>query len=334
LRLVEEQGYFSPGRELKTLFVGGGTPSLFGPEAMTALGQLLGWDRLKGADLEWTAEVNPESFTRSVAQGWARAGVNRVSIGVQSFQLHALRWLERLHSPEEAATAVERAREAGISNLNLDLLFGLPEGVERDWGRDLDSALALKVPHLSLYGLSVEKGTPLGRAVEGGGVSPPDEEGYREQFLEASARLTSEGYRHYEVSNFALPGFEARHNRNCWELASYLGLGNSAHSFRAPRRRWNLRDWDAYQRASLDGGSPWDSEEELSAEDVRLERIWLGLRTDRGLRMGDLTPAARVLVKGWVSKGQATVAEGAVRLTPMGWVLLDHLVVELDSAQG
>ncbi len=334
LKLVDEEGYFSPGKELKTLFVGGGTPSLFDPGAMTALGRLLGRDRLNGADLEWTAEANPESLTRSVAQGWAQAGVNRVSIGVQSFQPHALRWLERLHGPEEGATAVERAREAGISNLSLDLIFGLPEGVERDWGRDLDSALALKVPHLSLYGLSAEKGTPLARAIEEGEVSSPHDESYREQFLEASARLTSEGYRHYEVSNFALPGFEARHNRACWESAPYVGLGNSAHSFRAPRRRWNLRDWKAYRMASLEGGSPWDSEEELSPEDARLERIWLGLRTDRGVRTGDLKPAARALVEGWVSKGDATLADGALRLTPTGWLLLDHMVVELDLAQG
>jgi oxygen-independent coproporphyrinogen-3 oxidase len=334
LKLVEEEGYFFPGKELKTLFVGGGTPSVFGSEAMAALARVLGRDRLGGPDLEWTAEANPESFTRSVAEGWARAGVSRVSLGVQSFQAPTLRWLKRLHGPEESARAVERARKAGIGNLNLDLIFGLPRGVERDWDLDLDSALSLRVPHLSLYGLSVESGTPLARAVDGGDVPPPDEEDYREQFMTASERLTAEGYSHYEVSNFALPGFEARHNRTYWELAPYLGLGNSAHSFRAPRRRWNLRDWNAYQEASRDGDSPWDSEEEINSEDARLERIWLGLRTDRGIRTGDFNPGARALVEGWVSNGQATVSDGAVRLTPVGWLLLDHLVVELDLALG
>jgi oxygen-independent coproporphyrinogen-3 oxidase len=206
--------------------------------------------------------------------------------------------------------------------------------VERDWGLELDAALALGIPHLSLYGLSVEKETPLARAIEQGEVSLPDEEDYREQFITASERLTAEGYRHYEVSNFARPGFEARHNRVYWELLPYLGLGNSAHSFRAPRRRWNLRNWNAYQEANRDGALPWDSEEELTAEDARLERIWLGLRNDRGIRTYDLEPEARGLVEGWVAKGQAIVAGGVVRLTPEGWLLLDHLVVELDLALG
>ena len=334
LRLVEEEGYFSPGEELKSLFVGGGTPSLLGPVAMAGLARVLGRARLKGSDLEWTAEANPESFNRPVAEGWARAGVNRVSIGVQSFQSPTLRWLQRLHGPEDPARAVERARAAGIGNVNVDLIFGLPRGVERDWGMELDSALALRVPHLSLYGLSAESGTPLARAIDLGAVPAPDEEGYREQFITASERFTAEGYRHYEVSSFALPGFEARHNRSYWELAPYLGLGNSAHSFRAPRRRWNLRDWAAYREAFQDRASPWESEEELSAEASRLERIWLGLRTDWGIRTCDIKPQARALVKGWVSQGQATVADGAVRLTPVGWLVLDHLVVELDSALG
>jgi len=334
LKLVQEEGYFSLGEELETLFVGGGTPSVFAPEAMSRLARKIGQDRLKGAGLEWTAEANPESFTQSVAQGWARAGVNRLSLGVQSFQDPALRWLKRLHGSQEPARAVERARAVGIGNINVDLIFGLPRGVERDWSMDLDSALALGVPHLSLFGLSVERGTPLAAAVDGGVVSAPDEEDYREQFMIASERLRAEGFYHYEVSNFALPGFEARHNRIYWELAPYLGLGNSAHSFRAPRRRWNLREWRAYQEASQVGDAPWDSEEVLGSEDARLERIWLGLRTDRGIRASDLESEARVLVEGWVSRGQAMMSHGTVRLTPEGWLLLDQLVVELDLAHG
>jgi len=332
LKLVFEEGYFSPGEDLDTLFVGGGTPSLLGPDSMSGLARIIGGSRLENPGLEWTAEANPESFTQSVAEGWARAGVNRVSIGAQSFQRPVLRWLKRLHGPEESAKAVERARAVGIGNVNVDLIFGLPPGVERDWGQDLDSALALRVPHLSLYGLSVERGTPLATAVNEGAIPAPEEEDYREQFMTASERLTAEGYRHYEVSNFALPGFEARHNRVYWELAPYLGLGNSAHSFRAPRRRWNLRDWNAYQEASQQGNPPWGSEEVLGSEDARLEKIWLGLRTDRGVRICDLEAESRVLIETWVSEGQARVSDGAVRLTPVGWLLLDQLVVDLDLA--
>lgn len=334
LKLVEDEGFFSPDRDLATLFVGGGTPSLLGPDSMAGLSRVLGEDRLRNPDLEWTAEANPESFSRSVAAGWSKAGVNRVSLGVQSFQSSALRWLNRLHGPEEAKTAVKTARESGIRNLSLDLIFGLPSNVHRNWGQDLDSALRLGVPHLSLYGLSVEKGTPLARVVAEGDVPAPDEEEYRDQFLEACERLASEGYLHYEVSNFALPGFECRHNQTYWELSPYLGLGSSAHSFRAPRRRWNVRDWSTYKGAGRSGGTPWESEETLDAEEVRLEKIWLALRTSEGIGIDDLNPASLTVVEGWAAKGQAIVDEKAVRLSPTGWLLLDHLVVELDLALG
>jgi len=331
LERVQEEGSLAPAEELRTLFVGGGTPSVLGPSAMAGLAGVLGSQRLKHPDLEWTAEANPDSFSREVARGWAGAGVNRVSLGVQSFQEEPLRWLNRLHGPEGPYQAVARARAAGIENLNLDLIFGLPREVKRDWARELESALELGVPHLSLYGLSVEAGTPLAREVEGGSISPPDEEDYCREFLEASRLLTSEGYQHYEVSNFALPGFEARHNRVYWDRLPYLGLGNSAHSFRGEVRRWNLRDWNAYQRAREEGRPPWVTEERLNPEDSRLERLWLGLRTDRGIPEDDLTAEARALVRGWVVRGEATVQEGRVRLSPSGWLLLDHRVVELAA---
>jgi oxygen-independent coproporphyrinogen-3 oxidase len=300
---------------------------------MDGLALVLGRERLQGAGVEWTAEANPESFSRDVARGWAGAGVNRVSIGVQSFQNPVLRWLGRSHSREGAVRAVERAREAGISNLNLDLIFGLPEEAGRSWTRDLDSALELEVPHLSLYGLSIEAGTPLSRAVDSGAITPLGEEKFAEQFLHASERLRSEGYLHYEVSNFARAGFECRHNRSCWESAPYLGLGNGAHSFRGLKRRWNPRSWRAYRTACLGGAPWWDSEERLEEEEARLERIWLGLRTDRGIRVGPLNPAARALVTHWVSRGWATRRDDRVRLTPSGWLLLDDLVVDLDLAE-
>ena len=163
---------------------------------------------------------------------------------------------------------------------------------------------------------------------------PADEEEYRDQFLEASDRLTSEGYRHYEVSNFALPGFEARHNLVYWRLAPYLGLGNSAHSFFFPRRRWNLHDWGAYERAARDGEATWQAEEELTQESARLERIWLGLRTEGGMPLSELRPSARRLAEAWASRGYASVEQGILRLTPQGWLILDELVVELDRSQG
>ena len=264
LRLVEKEGLFFPGPELKTLYVGGGTPSLLGPLAMEGLVVLFGQKRLEGPGLEWTVEANPESFTPELAQSWMAAGVNRVSMGVQSFQGSALRWLNRLHDSERAFQAFETASDVGFENLSADLIFGLPKEVGRDWNQDLDSVLKVGVPHISLYGLSVESGTPLAESLRRGDVSSPSDEDYRSEFLLAAERLTSEGYRHYEVSNFALPGFESRHNQAYWRGAPYLGLGNGAHSFRSNRRRWNIREWEEYQRACEGGNSPVSGEEVLS----------------------------------------------------------------------
>ena len=205
LRNLEEEGLCHLAPLLDTVFVGGGTPSTLGPRAMAGLARLLGSRRLQGPALAWTVEANPASVTSQVAEAWAAAGVNRISLGAQSFQEGPLRWMGRLHGARGTAEAVDRARKVGMANVSLDLIFGFPVEVERDWGWDLQSALSLEVPHLSLYGLSVEPGTPLGSRVAEGGVSPVEENRYREEFLEASHRLTEAGYRQYELSNFRVP---------------------------------------------------------------------------------------------------------------------------------
>jgi oxygen-independent coproporphyrinogen-3 oxidase len=252
---------------------------------------------------------------------------------VQSFQPEALEWLRRLHDPAQALSAIQAARDSGIKNLNIDLIFGLPTEVDRDWSRDLDQILSLEVPHLSLYGLTFESQTALGKAVHKGTISPPGDEAYRDQFLEAHRRLVAAGYSHYEVSNFALPGFEAKHNRVYWDGGSYLGLGNSAHSFQPPLRRWNFRDWESYRRSCLDGKAPWEGQEILDPQDSCLEELWLSLRTDRGFPLQDLSPEGAQKVDHWVAEGYARRVEDFFQLTPEGWLLLDELVVELDRVQ-
>ncbi|HUF77212.1 MAG TPA: coproporphyrinogen-III oxidase family protein, partial [Longimicrobiales bacterium] len=197
---VEREGTFHLAPRLETVYVGGGTPSLLGPGAMGALRDLLGPGRLGDPALEWTAEANPESFDLPLATAWREAGVNRVSLGVQSFHAPTLRWMGRMHGPEGGETAVRAARAAGLENVSVDLIFGLPERVGRAWHDDLERALALDLPHVSLYGLSVEPATPLGRAVAEGREPPVDEERYRDEFLEAAERLGAGGYEHYEVS--------------------------------------------------------------------------------------------------------------------------------------
>ena len=317
---------------LDTLYVGGGTPSLLEPRVIAGLGGVVEQHRLASPSLEWTVEANPESFSERVAAVWAAAGVNRVSFGVQSFDPHALRWMGRMHSSADARVAVERARAAGVANLSVDLIFGLPDRVRRSWKDDVARALELEVPHISLYGLTVEEGTPLHRAVGDGRARMPAGERYRDEYLHAAETLSRAGYRHYEVSNFALPGFASRHNRACWEGAPYLGLGNGAHSYYDGRRWWNERDWAAYAEGIMRSGRARAGEEVLSAEQSRLESLWLGLRTAGGLDEERLEVAgARSVLRRWKAEGLALRTGGRTRLTPPGWLLLDELTVELES---
>lgn len=332
LKGIEAEGLFVLGDTLATVYVGGGTPSLLGPEAMVGLAGVLGPHRLRGPDLEWTAEANPESLTPGVAAAWRAAGVNRLSLGVQTFHEPALRWMGRLHGAEGAAKAVRSARGAGVEDLSVDLIFGLPGHVGRSWTEDLRRALDLDPSHVSLYGLSVEPTTPLGRAVEEGREAPVDGDRYADEFLEAAETLTGAGFEHYEVSNFARPGCVSRHNMTYWTGAPYLGLGNGAHSYAPPLRRWNLREWDAYAAAAACGGATEEGRELLDAAALRLERIWLGLRTSSGLALNGLPPGVRPVIAAWVHQGWAAATEEKVRLTAHGWLLLDRLTVELDEA--
>ena len=323
--------------ELDTLYVGGGTPSLLDPRLVGRLPAALGrGNRNAGPErdgpetLEWTAEANPESFTEAVAREWAAAGVNRISFGVQSFDRATTEWMGRLHSPSDAEAAMARARAAGVDNLSLDLIFGLPDTVSRSWETDLRRALDLSPPHVSLYGLTVEKGTQLFRDVTSGRTPHPSHARYQEEYLMAAELLADAGYEHYEVSNFALPGFASRHNRAYWSGASYLGLGNGAHSFHDGRRWWNEREWEEYAALVAQNGHGRAGQERTSPKRSRLESVWLGLRTAQGLEVAGRS-VDRV-VRRWEARGLATRDDTAVRLTPLGWLLLDDLAVELDLA--
>ena len=332
LEALEASGNVPLADAIETLYVGGGTPSVLDPRSLGELAGLLGFRRTPDRGLEWTAEANPESFTEGVAREWAARGVNRISFGVQSFSPQALKWMGRLHTPAAAADAVGRARTAGVANLSVDLIFGLPGSVLRGWRDDLDRALELDVPHISLYGLTVEKGTPLARRVREGRIAIAGENRYRDEYLLAAEVLPRAGYEHYEVSNFARPGFSSRHNRACWRGAPYLGLGNGAHSYFAGRRWWNERDWALYAARVAESGSGRAGSEEITPGQRRLEALWLGLRTASGIETAAVGAAAGQVLRRWRIAGLADRSNGRVRLTPQGWLVLDDLALELDTA--
>jgi len=317
---------------LDTVYCGGGTPSLLDPGVMALLRERLEPLARWGPEAEWTCEANPESFTAEIARAWAAAGVNRVSLGAQTFSSPALRWMGRLHGPDGPAAAVAAARAAGLANVSLDLIFALPTRLERDWGADLRRAAELEPEHISLYGLTAEAATPLGRQVRDGREQLADEEQYAAEYLEAAARLEEYGYTAYEVSNFARPGRECRHNQAYWLGRAYVGLGSGAHSFVPPERWWNVRDWPDYQARLAAGTDTVADRELLAADAAELERLWLGLRQGAGLQRSSLGAGQRSLAADWEARGWAWPDAQSVRLTPEGWLRLDALAVALASA--
>jgi oxygen-independent coproporphyrinogen-3 oxidase len=247
---------------------------------------------------------------------------------VQSFHDASLRWMHRSHDAHRVATAVETIVGAGITNWSLDLIFALPAALGRDWAGDLRCALALRPPHVSAYGLTLEQHTPFARWTARGVAREADESDFEEEFLAAHDILESAGYTHYEVSNYALPGAESRHNSAYWRRASYAGLGPSAHSFEPPSRRWNEREYAAWLRRVLGAEDPVSGTEELSSDAVELEVLYLGLRTRIGVQIG---AADRPLVARWLDAGWAREESGRLVLTPIGWLRIDALASALTE---
>ena len=321
-----ERGGWDPGTVLDSIFVGGGTPSLMGATGMEELGErIAAWYRIDPDRTEWTAEANPASFAAELGRRWRATGVNRLSLGVQAFDDAVLGWLGRLHDRRRATRAVRAARRVGFDRVSLDLLFGLPPDVARDLAAEVEAAVALDVSHLSLYGLTVEPRTPLAEWIRLGRVRRPEEDRYAAEYRLLSHRLRSAGYDHYEVSNFARPGAQCRHNWSYWKRTSYLAVGPSAHGFLPPIRSWNVFRWDRYERALGAGRGPLDGWERVGAEEEALERIWLGLRTERGIaadRLGRDRDA-------WIEAGWLEERNGRCVATIEGWLRLDAMVAEL-----
>lgn len=311
-----------------TIYFGGGTPSLLDPECLrTVLLDVVSSTPLLDA-VEVTIEANPEDVTPERASSWRAAGVNRVSLGAQSFNDRVLEWMHRTHDAARTVDAVRELRNAGFANISLDLIFALPAELGRDWDRDLDVALALEPQHLSLYGLTVEERTPLARWVSRGATHPPGDERYAAEYLRAHERLRAGGYELYEVSNAARPGARSRHNSAYWSGAAYAGLGPAAHSFDGRARRWNEPAWEAYRRTVSEGRSPLQHEESLTAEQQRIESLYLGLRTAEGIAVAACPPDR---LAAWRGQGWVVVHDQRVKCTAEGWLRLDALVSDLTG---
>jgi putative oxygen-independent coproporphyrinogen III oxidase len=315
--------------EVDTIYFGGGTPSRLGGDGLARALEIITQRFTPARVAELTVEANPDDMDPAALRTWHAAGVNRLSIGSQSFDDRALAWMHRVHDSAAIARSVADARQAGFANLSLDLIFALPEALQRDFERDVERALALEPDHVSLYGLTVEPATPLGRWVAAGREVEQPDEGYERDYLLAHRLLTSAGFEHYEVSNYARPGRRAAHNSAYWAAVPYVGLGPAAHEFNGDARRWNARAYTDWLRRIADGRDPVEGSETLTAENRVAEEVYLGLRSDGGLLLGaDEWP----VVGRWVEAGWATLSsEGVLRCTAEGWLRLDSLAASLTN---
>jgi oxygen-independent coproporphyrinogen-3 oxidase len=272
-----------------TIYIGGGTPSVLGADN---IGQSIAaahrYFNIK-PDAETTLEANPRTVTLDDLREYRNAGINRLNIGVQSFQNENLQFLGRIHSGNDALLSVEWARQAGFENIGLDLIYGLPGQGKQNWLSDLNWAVKIQPEHLSCYMLTRESGTPLDRDMKSGRIHPPAEETVRELFDTSIDFLTTRGFAHYEISNFARmtgAGFEpmmSRHNWKYWSFAPYVGLGPSAHSYLEPERYWNHRSIEKYLQDIREGKLPVAGKEKITREQMIMEAIYLGFRTTRGI---------------------------------------------------
>ena len=286
--LCKEIGMRKDNALVETVYLGGGTPSQLSIRQLRQVFETIYKYNKVSEAAEVTIECNPDDVTEAFAEGISQLPVNRVSMGVQTFNDERLHFLRRRHTSAQVSAAVDRLRGAGIDNLSIDLMYGFPEETQKDWEADIRQACSLQVEHISSYCLTIEEGTPLARL----GMEPCDEETERTMYDTLIDRLEAAGYEHYEISNFAKPGYRSRHNSSYWTGIPYIGFGAAAHSFDGNRRSWNISDIRQYMDGLQLGQRQF--EEELLDEDTSYnDTVTVALRTREGLNLSRLSEVHR-----------------------------------------
>jgi len=328
-----------------TIYIGGGTPSML--EA-TDVAQVIAlafkyFKIMPGAEI--TMEVNPGTATLADLADYRSAGVNRLNIGVQSFHPENLKFLDRIHTAEQALACLEWARQAGFANVGMDLIYGLPAQDPENWREDLARAVGIGPEHLSCYMLTREAGTPLDKAVAAGRIQMARETALRDLFETTIDYLTGHGFLHYEISNFARRGvdsgspWQSRHNSKYWSMAPYIGLGPSAHSFIEPERYWNHRSVRKYIQRLQAGKLPIDEKERLTREQLIMEAIYLGFRTAIGIDLFEVKSKFGMnfsdhfsqVIAEFEKEGLLNLTETHCSLTIRGMALLDSITAAFTS---
>jgi putative oxygen-independent coproporphyrinogen III oxidase len=331
-----ELSWLGESYSVETIFIGGGTPTHLPPMLLERMLTIIQrWLPLAN-DGEWSIESTPDSLDAKRVQILADHGVNRVSIGVQSFRDESLRVLDRHHRPEDIAPAIESVRKR-IDNVSLDLIFGVPGQTLSDWRADLAQALALEPNHISCYGLTFEKGTPLDKQRQSEQVQPLDEEIERQMFLDADDVLSRLGYEHYEISNYARPGYQCRHNETYWSNEAYHGFGLGAARYIHGKREMNTRSLDVYLSRISAGWSPTIQSEQLPPRERALETLTVQLRRSIGVNRPEFRSKTGIELDSVVGQSlshlvnqELLVDDGEnVRLTREGMCVADAILVQV-----
>ena len=324
------------GEPVSTIYFGGGTPTMLNPEQIERIMHTIKENYAIAPEPEITIECNPDDLTPERLTSLAACGFNRISMGVQTFDDDILKTIGRRHTAAAACKAVENARAAGFSNISIDLIFALPGSTPQSWLHDLRTAISLRPTHISAYNLMYEENTPLLRDLEEGKITELSEEENLQQFTMLIDELKKAGYRHYEISNFALPGYESRHNSSYWCGTPYTGCGAAAHSYNGTERRWNVASVTEYIKG-INSGAPLFESETLTTEEKYNDTVLTRLRTADGLPLhyikkefGDtLYNYMMAAVRKGISAGNLReTADGCLTLTPKGIFVSDAVIRE------
>lgn len=308
---------------IETIYFGGGTPSLLlKDEVQNTIETLKGLFEVD-ENAEITLEANPDDITEESLQAWREAGINRLSIGIQSFFEEDLQWMNRAHTAEQAGNCIALAQKKGIQNISIDLIYGTPSLTDENWEKNVQTALAFNIPHLSCYALTVEPKTALAKMIDTRQLPDVDGDKQARHFALLTQWLAEAGFEHYEISNFALPGFRSRHNSSYWEGKPYLGLGPSAHSFNGSSRQWNVSNNSLYLKALETGNVPFEMEQ-LTAVQQLNEFIMTRLRTIEGI------PLARVS-ENWGEEKMNALIQSAQKHIGHGQLILSNHFLQLTA---
>jgi oxygen-independent coproporphyrinogen-3 oxidase len=330
---------YSEERELISIYFGGGTPSLMEPEYLSEVIETVKENFIVRDDAEITMETNPGTVSLEKMKMFREIGINRISIGIQSFDNKDLKFLTRIHNSETATRTVNEAAQAGFENISLDLIFNLPGQTKKKWIKNLEQAIQLPIKHISAYSLILERGTILNKMVLDGKVKIADADYDAELYQTTIDFLTSNGFNQYEVSNFAKPGFECIHNNAYWHYTDYFGFGTSAHSFINGERWWNFSSLKMYIEKIENSGNAVAGSELISSEKAIDEFVMLELRSS-GLNLKKFENRFGIETKEWLKKNYhyfellknqnfVTIDSNIVKLTPKGYAVCDEILSEI-----